>query len=381
MAILFFLVLAVLFLAYANGANDNIKGVATLIGSGTTGYRTALVWATGTTFLGSLAALLLAGRLIHAFRGKGLVADTLSGSPEFLLAVALGAAVTVLLATLFGFPVSTTHALTGGLIGAGLVAVSLGISTLHLGALGAMFVLPLLLSPVLAVLLTFPLYRIFRAVRVKFGIRKELCLCLGREVVAAVPYGTGPGEANLYSVDSFPAMLRASVGSEAVCRARYVGSFLGMSCEKILDSMHFLSSGAVSFARGLNDTPKIVALLLAANVLDLRVSALAVGAAIAIGGLLNARRVARTMSERITEMNHGQGFTANLVTSLLVIFASCVGLPVSTTHVACGALFGIGVATGRANARTIGVILLAWITTLPMAAILSGLVFWLCIAE
>ena len=142
MAILLFLVLAVLFLAYANGANDNIKGVATLIGSGTTGYRTALVWATGTTFLGSLAALLLAGRLIHAFRGKGLVSDTLSGSPEFLLAVALGAAVTVLLATLFGFPISTTHALTGGLVGAGLVAVSLGISTLHLGALGAMFVLP-----------------------------------------------------------------------------------------------------------------------------------------------------------------------------------------------------------------------------------------------
>ena len=133
MGILLFLVLAVLFLAYANGANDNIKGVATLIGSGTTSYRQALIWATGMTLLGSLAALMVAGRLIHAFSGKGLVSDTLSGSPEFLFAVALGAAATVLLATLMGFPISTTHALTGGLMGAGLVAVSLGISTLHMG--------------------------------------------------------------------------------------------------------------------------------------------------------------------------------------------------------------------------------------------------------
>ena len=92
----------------------------------------------------------------------------------------------------------------------------------------------------------------------------------------------------------------------------------------------------------------------------------------ALGGLLNARRVAETMSRKITRMNPGQGFTANLVTSLLVAGASRLGLPVSTTHVAVGALFGIGVVNGTARARTILSIVLAWITTLPLAALLAA---------
>ena len=58
----------------------------------------------------------------------------------------------------------------------------------------------------------------------------------------------------------------------------------------------------------------------------------------AVGGLLNARKVAETMSNKITKLNHGQGFTANLVTSILVIFASKLGMPVSTTHVSVGSL-------------------------------------------
>src|SRR5215831_7153787 len=113
---------AVLFLAYSNGANDNFKGVATLFGSGTATYRTALAWATATTLAGSLLALLLARGLVETFRGKGLVPDAVTTQPAFLLAVSLGAALTVLLATWTGLPVSTTHALTGGLVGAGLLA-------------------------------------------------------------------------------------------------------------------------------------------------------------------------------------------------------------------------------------------------------------------
>src|SRR3954452_13711534 len=93
------IVLAVIGLAYANGANDNFKGVATLLGSGTTGYRRALAWATLTTLLGSLAAVLLAGELLTSFSGRGLVADALAADPRYVAAVALGAALTVLLAT------------------------------------------------------------------------------------------------------------------------------------------------------------------------------------------------------------------------------------------------------------------------------------------
>ena len=81
------------------------------------------------------------------------------------------------------------------------------------------------------------------------------------------------------------------------------------------------------------------------------------------------------MSKKITTMNHGQGFTANVITGVIVIGASRMGLPVSTTHVSCGSLFGIGAISGGAQLKTIGTILLAWITTLPLAAGLAALSF------
>ena len=84
-----FLFLAVAFLAYANGANDNFKGVASIYGSHTASYRTALAWATATTAAGSIAALFLATAMLKKFSGKGLVPDALTAQPEFMLA-ALG---------------------------------------------------------------------------------------------------------------------------------------------------------------------------------------------------------------------------------------------------------------------------------------------------
>ena len=109
----FGLLVIVLFLAYTNGANDNFKGVATLFGSRTTDYRKALWWATGTTLAGSLAAVLLSCGLVKAFSGKGLVPDVFTHDPQFLCAVGLGAALTILLATIVALPIATTHALTG----------------------------------------------------------------------------------------------------------------------------------------------------------------------------------------------------------------------------------------------------------------------------
>ena len=100
-----------------------------------------------------------------------------------------------------------------------------------------------------------------------------------------------------------------------------------------------------------------------------------IGVGIAMGGLLAARRVANTMSFRITEMNDGQAFTGNLVTAFCVIVASRFGVPVSTTHVSCGSLFGIGLVNRQARYNVIGQILLAWVTTLPVAAFL-GWVMW-----
>jgi PiT family inorganic phosphate transporter len=116
-------------------------------------------------------------------------------------------------------------------------------------------------------------------------------------------------------------------------------------------------------------------MLLVLKWLDLRWGFFAVAAAIALGGLLNARRVAETMSHKITAMNHGQGFSANLTTGILVILASFFGLPVSTTHVSVGALFGMGLTTGQANHRVMFNILLSWVVTLPCAALIGAVAY------
>jgi PiT family inorganic phosphate transporter len=92
----------------------------------------------------------------------------------------------------------------------------------------------------------------------------------------------------------------------------------------------------------------------------------------AVGGLLNARNVAETMSHKITEIDHRQGFAANTTTALMVIIASQLGMPVSTTHVTVGALFGIGVSSGKARWNTIASIVSSWLITLPCAAFASA---------
>ncbi|KKL25995.1 hypothetical protein LCGC14_2399720 [marine sediment metagenome] len=365
MIILVFVLLATLFLAYANGANDNFKGVATLWGSGTTSYKKSLYWATVTTFLGSLAALFIATKLITTFSGKGLVPDAIVNDPHFLISVGLGAALTVFIATIIGIPISTTHSLTGALIGAGLMAAG---TQINFHTLENKFFLPLLLSPAIAAFFTLIIYPGFKLARVKLGIEHQMCLCIGErmEPVAIQQDGT----AVLKSTG-----LTLTIDQLQNCQPYYRGKILGFDSQALLDKFHYVSAGAVSFARGLNDTPKIVALLLVMGAFSLKWGIFMVALAMAIGGLLNAKKIAITMSERITKMNHGQGFSANLVTALLVIFASRWGLPVSTTHVSCGSLFGIGLVNKKANLSVIRQIILAWVLTLPLAAILSGVCF------
>ena len=361
------LVVFVAFLAYTNGANDNFKGVATLFGSGTAPYRTALIWATATTLAGSFCALLLAQGLIDTFKGKGLVPDSITTQGRFLLAVSLAAACTVLIATRIGMPISTTHALTGGLVGAGLLASQ---GDLHVEALGKQFVLPLLFAPVASLLLTVIFYPLFRASRRLSGISSQTCVCIGGidEEVSANPDGT---------LALARTGLALKIAEVAECRTRYDGKLIGFRMGPVLDGLHYLSAGAVGFARGLNDTPKMVALLMAGEATHPNVGLVLVALAMAVGGLLSARRVAETMSRKITRLNAGQGFTANLITALMVTTASRFGLPVSTTHVSVGSLFGIGLVNGTARRKTIASILIAWITTLPTAAALGVIIYLL----
>jgi len=368
------LLLTTLFVAYANGANDNFKGVATLYGSNTTSFRTALWIGTAATLAGCVSSVFLAEALVKAFSGKGLVPDAVAASPDFLLAVAAGAAATVMLATVLGIPISTTHALIGALVGAGVVASG---PALDLEVLGAAFFLPLLLSPMIAVLLTMPFYKLAHEMTVRLGIGKETCLCVGPSSFVPVSRLAFDAGTASYMQPAAATGVSVTVGTTRECVQKYNGRVLGLTAQGLVDGVHYLSAAAVSFARGLNDTPKIVGLLLVVQALDIKVSMLAIALAMALGGLLNARKVAETMSRKIARMNDGQALTANLVTAALLIGASRYGLPVSTTHVSVGSISGIGIINASADRTVIGGILLSWLLTLPVAAVTAAAVFWL----
>jgi PiT family inorganic phosphate transporter len=192
-----------------------------------------------------------------------------------------------------------------------------------------------------------------------------MCLCEGPHVE---PVSRVAGGALVVRTSG----VSLTVAQSSQCEERYLGRVLGVDAQRILDAFHFVSAGLVGFARGMNDAPKIAALLVGAGIAGSTSALWGVAGAIAVGGLLGARRVAETMSRRITSMNHGQAFTANAVTAALVLFASRLGMPVSTTHVSVGSLTGLGVATGTARWRTLAGIGGAWITTLPLAALLAA---------
>jgi len=214
-------------------------------------------------------------------------------------------------------------------------------------------------------------YLIFRACRLALGINKESCLCVGQEIVQSELLPAA-GERLFKPLPVW----QPQMGSNQQCQQSYVGHFLGFPIFKALDQLHYLSAGAVGFARGLNDTPKIAALLVASSTLMPGTRYGLVALFIALGGWLSARRVAETLSYRVTTMNPGQGLSANLVTAFLVIIASRLGMPVSTTHVSVGSLFGIGLLSGGANRRVIRSIVFSWVGTLPLAGILAAILCW-----
>lgn len=365
---LILLFLATLFLSYSNGANDNFKGVATLFGSRTASYKVAIAWATVTTFTGSITSIFLASTLVKNFSGKGLVPDAIANAPDFRLAVAIAAGLTVILATVLGFPISTTHGLTGALAGAGFTAIGMQV---NLSELGKIFLLPLLLSPLIAILLGALLYFLARSGRSALGIQKEMCLCVGQ---TEIPVSIGSLLADGGSATGGSAT-DVAIASVEDCKQRYVGDFWGIKSQPLLDALHFLSAGIVSFARGLNDTPKILSLILIIEALSIQGGAIAIAVSMAIGGLLNSRKVAKTMSKKISTLEPGQGLVANSITGMLVIAASRFGLPVSTTHVSVGSIFGVGLISRTANAKVFSQILLSWVLTLPIAAILSAIFY------
>lgn len=330
-------------LAAANGANDVPKGVATLAGAGVTRYRTAIVWGTLATFVGSVASITIADRLTELF-SSGIV--DLAPTPAFTVAVLAGVAVWVAVATVLRLPVSTTHAIVGALIGTGLVASP---TAIRWGSVITKVAAPLLVSVAGAFMLA--------ALVNAMGRHRLECVCV-KPVPAFAFLGAVP--------------VRVSGGTITECRIHRRGP-------NALRGVHWVSSGAASFARGLNDTPKIVAIAAFALVPSGWTAtslALVVGTAMALGALLVGNRVARRLAEDVVHMDDSEGLRSNLVLSLLVGLGANQGLPISTTHVATGTIAGAsGGRLGRLNRCTLRDFTLAWIATVPAAALAAALVY------
>jgi len=346
------LFLIVFLLAFSNGANDVSKGIATLVGSGAASIQRATVWGVVTTALGSVAAIVFGGLLLKVF-SKGLLADGFDPA-QIALAVAAGAALWVLIASRLGLPVSTTHAIVGAIIGAGLA--SFGGDGVSWSGLQKKALLPLLISPFVSFGISYIAFPYFNK---RFASSKEKCLCVEQcEIVPAT---------NAFAF-SIP-VVSIVAGNVETCPPASVNSFQ----MKLTDTLHFFSSGLTSFARGLNDTPKMAALLLGATVFGSQSNLFIyflVAIGIVAGGLIGGRRVIETLSQKITSLEPVEGFISNAITALLVMTGSVFGLPFSTTHVSTSSIVGIGVASGNGvQWKVVRDILLAWLVTLPSAGI------------
>ena len=308
-------------LAFANGANDISKSIATLVGSGESDYKRAVIIVALATAAGGVLASAWAVKMTLLFT-KGLLAPQAQINQLFALSVLAGSIGWVQVSTRIGMPVSTTHAIIGSVVLTGIY--TFGFDQILWASLTHKIILPLLLSPVVA-----------------FGLSWAIFHCL-----------------------------------YWLCAKKYC-----LNCHWA----HWASAMSSGFARGMNDTPKIAAMgLIFYYLVDPKVHIaphwffLALAVAMATGGIVMGFRVTETLAHKVTAMNHLEGFAANLATSVLVIATAIHGFPVSTTHVSSSAIMGMGARKGFAgvNGKIVREILLAWLITLPAAGAMAVAAYW-----
>lgn len=307
-------------LAFANGANDISKSIATLVGSGESDYKKAVVLVSLAVAAGAVMASAWAVKMTLLFT-KGLLLPKIQINQIFAMSVLAGAIGWVLLASKMRLPVSTTHSIVGSVI---LTAVyAFGFNSVFWAGVTKKILIPLLLSPVLAFGISFAVFQ----------------------------------------------------GLFWLCRKQYC-----LNCHWA----HWMSAISSGFARGLNDTPKIAALGLVFYFLtDPQATVapkwffLVLAVSNAAGGLVMGLGVTQTLAHRVTQMNHLEGFAANLTTAAMTIVTAIHGFPVSTTHVSGSAIVGMGLRKGAGfvNWKVAGEILSAWLITLPAAGIFGTLTY------
>lgn len=352
------------FLSFANGGNDVSKAIATLAGAGLASIRGAIAWGTLWTVAGALSGLLWGGSLIKNISGS-IYVEAHDFYMPLALAVSIAPILWVALATWRSWPVSTTHAIVGGFVGAGLMAYGTqGIDWPHIFSNIAF---PLLASPFMAIALAWFLTPALKK-SARFTNRIRLCLTPVPRLTLATSGGVIIRRAQA-PVDDCLA---------CACDSPQAGLTHGLTLS--VDNMHWLTSGLLSFARGLNDTPKLIAVVLPFLMLDGLAApvwlffwgALAMGA----GSWFAGKNVTEVLGFNVTKMNHEEGFSANLVSAFLVVGASRFGLPVSTTQVSASSIMGVGLSRHKGlNINTVKTMLFAWLVTVPVAGLLAALIY------
>ncbi len=390
-----------LFMAWGIGANDVANAMGTSVGSRALSFRQAIVIAAIFEFLGAV----LAGGQVTATIRKGIIdPGLLAGSPEILvfgmLASLLAAAVWLMVASYFGWPVSTTHSIVGAIVGFAMVGI--GMAAVQWGKVGSI-VASWVVSPLIAGTLAFALFRsvqrlIFDAGD-PFRAAKRyvpMYIFLVGFIIALVTLLKGLKHVGLelsigqsYVLAAVAGLLTMGIGAILVRRVRLQEDadrdFSFTNVERVFAVLMVFTACAMAFAHGSNDVANAIGPVAAivgvvqsagevAQKSALPLWILFIGAIGIVAGLATyGFRVMAVVGERITELTPSRGFAATLAAAATVVVASGTGLPISTTHTLVGAVLGVGIARGIAaiNLRVVRNIFMSWIVTLPAGAILS----------
>ena len=395
------------FMAWGIGANDVANAMGTSVGARALTLGQAVLVACVFEFAG---AYLAGGEVTSTIR-KGIIdAGVMSDSPELLvygmIASLLAAGIWLLIASYFGWPVSTTHSIVGAIVG--FAAVGIGFDAVKWGQVGSI-VASWIVSPVMAGTISFLLFTSVKKLILQtsdpFMSAKRYVpfyMFLAGFVVSMVTFLKGLKHVGLSFTASESiawslvfALIISLLGTLMLQRIdntrKEKNGAMFDGVERVFAVLMVFTACAMAFAHGSNDVANAIGPLAAiVSVVQsggeitsqsmLPPWVLLIGASgIVIGLGTLGYRVMMTVGRAITELTPSRGFAAELAAAGTVVIASGTGLPISTTHTLVGAVLGVGLARGigAINLGVVGKIILSWIVTLPVGAGLSILFFFI----
>lgn len=398
-------------MAFGIGANDVANAMGTSVGAKALTLKQAIIVAAIFEFAG---AYLAGGEVTKTIR-KGIIDATyFEVNPEFLvfgmMAALLAAGIWLLIASKFGWPVSTTHSIVGAIVGFAAVGVSVdAVSWGKVGSIVGSWVITPMLAGVIAFLIVLSVQKLILNTATPFQNAKRYVpfyMFLAGFVIALVTIMKGLKHVfkdegiQLSMVETY--LIAAAVGAVIAIIGAIIISRIQVnekedkeyhfaSVEKVFAILMIVTACGMAFAHGSNDVANAIGPLAAivsvinsggiiASKSAVNPSILLVGAiGIVIGLIVLGSRVMKTIGQKITHLTPSRGFAAELAAASTVIIASGAGLPISTTQTLVGAVLGVGMARGIAalNLSVVRNIFVSWVVTLPAGAFLSIIFFYL----